>query len=185
VDPVTAYSSPGANFNRYWYANNNPYRFFDPDGRLTSTIDDGYQKREVQEVAAQKSLEGSESTLMKAVATQLGEAVSNKENIEVAAKGVSSDIANGVGALLKTAETAAVCPTTCAFKEIVGESATAALENVGKEMAVKEGERQLPKMAHGEKILKVFKIYDVISTITSTYVCTQGCFYDSNKGSKQ
>jgi hypothetical protein len=33
VDPVTAYSSPGANFNRYWYANNNPYRFYDPDGR--------------------------------------------------------------------------------------------------------------------------------------------------------
>lgn len=33
VDPVTAYTSPGANFNRYWYANNNPYRFTDPDGR--------------------------------------------------------------------------------------------------------------------------------------------------------
>ena len=33
VDPVTAYSSPGANFNRYWYANNNPYKFIDPDGR--------------------------------------------------------------------------------------------------------------------------------------------------------
>jgi uncharacterized protein RhaS with RHS repeats len=34
VDPVTAYSSSGANFNRYWYANNNVYRFMDPDGRL-------------------------------------------------------------------------------------------------------------------------------------------------------
>ena len=34
VDPVTAYSMPGGNFNRYWYVNNNPYRFFDPDGRL-------------------------------------------------------------------------------------------------------------------------------------------------------
>jgi len=33
ADPVTAYSSPGANFNRYWYANNNPYKFTDPDGR--------------------------------------------------------------------------------------------------------------------------------------------------------
>lgn len=33
VDPVTASSSTGANFNRYWYANNNPYRFYDPDGR--------------------------------------------------------------------------------------------------------------------------------------------------------
>lgn len=33
VDPVTAYSSPVAMFNRYRYAANNPYRFKDPDGR--------------------------------------------------------------------------------------------------------------------------------------------------------
>ncbi len=33
VDPVTVNSSTGANYNRYWYANNNPYRFTDPDGR--------------------------------------------------------------------------------------------------------------------------------------------------------
>jgi RHS repeat-associated protein len=30
TDPVTALSGP---FNRYWYANNNPYKFTDPDGR--------------------------------------------------------------------------------------------------------------------------------------------------------
>ncbi|UBB24917.1 hypothetical protein LAG73_16525 [Pseudoxanthomonas japonensis] len=39
VDPVTAYSSPGANFNRYRYANNNPYKFIDPDGRKAKPID--------------------------------------------------------------------------------------------------------------------------------------------------
>ncbi len=33
VDPVAADSVFSANFNRYWYANNNPYRFTDPDGR--------------------------------------------------------------------------------------------------------------------------------------------------------
>ncbi|MEH6421051.1 RHS repeat domain-containing protein [Pseudomonas sp. CGJS7] len=33
VDPVTADSGSGTNFNRYWYANNNPYTFTDPDGR--------------------------------------------------------------------------------------------------------------------------------------------------------
>lgn len=33
VDPVMAGSSTGANFNRYRYANNNPYLFTDPDGR--------------------------------------------------------------------------------------------------------------------------------------------------------
>lgn len=35
VDPVTADSVTGGNFNRYWYANNNPYRFVDPDGRYS------------------------------------------------------------------------------------------------------------------------------------------------------
>ena len=33
VDPVTADKVKGSNFNRYWYANNNPYKFADPDGR--------------------------------------------------------------------------------------------------------------------------------------------------------
>jgi len=33
VDPVTAYSNPIGAFNRYRYANNNPYTFTDPDGR--------------------------------------------------------------------------------------------------------------------------------------------------------
>jgi RHS repeat-associated protein len=33
VDPVTADGNTGGNFNRYWYANNNPYKFTDPDGR--------------------------------------------------------------------------------------------------------------------------------------------------------
>lgn len=33
VDPVSADPNSGANFNRYWYANNNPYKYTDPDGR--------------------------------------------------------------------------------------------------------------------------------------------------------
>ena len=32
-DPVQAHPNTGASFNRYWYANNNPYKFTDPDGR--------------------------------------------------------------------------------------------------------------------------------------------------------
>ncbi|ALN58811.1 hypothetical protein GLE_3466 [Lysobacter enzymogenes] len=34
IDPVAADGSTGANFNRYRYANNNPYSFTDPDGRF-------------------------------------------------------------------------------------------------------------------------------------------------------
>lgn len=33
LDPVGVDLNSGGNFNRYWYANNNPYRFVDPDGR--------------------------------------------------------------------------------------------------------------------------------------------------------
>jgi RHS repeat-associated protein len=36
-DPVTA-TSAGTNFNRYWYGNNNPYKFTDPDGRIVDTV---------------------------------------------------------------------------------------------------------------------------------------------------
>ncbi|PNS08368.1 RHS repeat domain-containing protein [Solilutibacter silvestris] len=39
VDPVAANASTGASFNRYDYANNNPYRFKDPDGRKCSSAD--------------------------------------------------------------------------------------------------------------------------------------------------
>ena len=34
ADPVPPDANAGANFNRYAYANNNPYAFKDPDGRL-------------------------------------------------------------------------------------------------------------------------------------------------------
>lgn len=37
IDPVTAHSGSGGNFNRYWYGNNNPYKFVDPDGRCTGS----------------------------------------------------------------------------------------------------------------------------------------------------
>ena len=34
VDPVGVELATGANFNRYWYGNDNPYRYVDPDGRV-------------------------------------------------------------------------------------------------------------------------------------------------------
>lgn len=38
VDPVTAYEQPVGQFNRYRYANGNPYKFTDPDGRSGKPI---------------------------------------------------------------------------------------------------------------------------------------------------
>ena len=35
-DPVGVDAGTGGNFNRYWYANNNPYKFVDPDGRAAA-----------------------------------------------------------------------------------------------------------------------------------------------------
>ncbi|MFC3656930.1 hypothetical protein FZ025_01005 [Xanthomonas hyacinthi] len=40
VDPVKANPNNGQNFNRYYYGNNNPYKFVDPDGRR-SVVKDG------------------------------------------------------------------------------------------------------------------------------------------------
>ncbi|MGO1070758.1 RHS repeat-associated core domain-containing protein [Lysobacter sp. CA199] len=39
VAPVTVSGDTGANFNRYWYANNNPYKFIDPDGRAACSYE--------------------------------------------------------------------------------------------------------------------------------------------------
>jgi RHS repeat-associated protein len=41
VDPVETNTSNGFNFSRYWYANNNPYKFTDPDGRAPPGCGDG------------------------------------------------------------------------------------------------------------------------------------------------
>lgn len=38
VDPVTAYQQPMGQFNRYRYANGNPYKFTDPDGRSAAAL---------------------------------------------------------------------------------------------------------------------------------------------------
>lgn len=44
TDPVKADPNTGANFNRYSYANNNPYKFIDPDGRMSDMAADRWGK---------------------------------------------------------------------------------------------------------------------------------------------
>lgn len=38
TDPVQPNPNTGENFNRYYYANNNPYKYADPDGRATVIV---------------------------------------------------------------------------------------------------------------------------------------------------
>lgn len=45
TDPVQANSNNGTNFNRYNYANNNPYRFTDPDGREFKSVNPADNRR--------------------------------------------------------------------------------------------------------------------------------------------
>ncbi|WP_369935180.1 RHS repeat domain-containing protein [Xanthomonas tesorieronis] len=41
VDPIDSSSTSIDKFNRYWYANNNPYRYNDPDGRDSCDVCNG------------------------------------------------------------------------------------------------------------------------------------------------
>ncbi|WP_368565103.1 RHS repeat-associated core domain-containing protein [Pseudoxanthomonas sp. UTMC 1351] len=50
VDPVAVSSGIGANFNRYWYANNNPYKFKDPDGRFACSGNESGCRQRIEEL---------------------------------------------------------------------------------------------------------------------------------------
>ncbi|MGN6728256.1 MAG: RHS repeat-associated core domain-containing protein [Rhodanobacteraceae bacterium] len=41
MDPVGVDATTGANFNRYWYANDNPYRYIDPTGTTCKSVGKG------------------------------------------------------------------------------------------------------------------------------------------------
>jgi RHS repeat-associated protein len=111
VDPVAADSAGGTSFNRYWYANNNPYRFTDPDGRQQQVTPAffqnlGYPKTmgEAQQSAAQ-SAAFAESQSPHAVAARL-------DNLEA---GLT---ATGLGLLATPAAPAA--PVFKVASEVVG-----------------------------------------------------------------
>jgi RHS repeat-associated protein len=76
VDPVTANSGSGVNFNRYWYANDNPYKFVDPDGRWGEVFDRAtYDKgRSTGGLVAEKK---SDNTKNDSTDTKVSEAVNN------------------------------------------------------------------------------------------------------------
>lgn len=50
---MTASAINGTNFNRYWYGNNNPYKFTDPDGRyVESALDVAFIVADVADISS-------------------------------------------------------------------------------------------------------------------------------------
>jgi hypothetical protein len=54
TDPAAVDTTTGANFNRYAYGNNSPYKFTDPDGREVVALEPG-QQAELAKLISQKS----------------------------------------------------------------------------------------------------------------------------------
>lgn len=62
VDPVTAYQQPISQFHRYRYANSNPYKFIDPDGRIVKVAGSESQQELLNaEIAILRSKPGGEA----------------------------------------------------------------------------------------------------------------------------
>jgi uncharacterized protein RhaS with RHS repeats len=108
VDPVETNTSNGFNFNRYWYANNNPYKFTDPDGRAPPGCGDGTCSSSPAQV---------ESAMTMIVATVFMEMVDMSESMaqpggdshpETALfTAIIEDVATGAGVEAKAETTAA------------------------------------------------------------------------------
>lgn len=72
VDPVTAYEQPVGQFNRYRYAQGNPYKFIDPDGRLSrgsGWTDRQWKTFDSAQQSAAGSLEKAAGKITSAMAT--------------------------------------------------------------------------------------------------------------------
>ena len=70
VDPVTTDANTGKSFGRYHYAENNPYRYNDPDGRASAAFGEGCTSADIscEEIGGQS---GGSSTRASSAAAQL------------------------------------------------------------------------------------------------------------------
>ncbi|KRA75795.1 hypothetical protein ASD78_07455 [Lysobacter sp. Root667] len=94
-DPVTANSRTGGNFNRYRYANNNPYRFTDPDGRYVCTDRksgdcDNFEKGlgKVREASSSSRLTSEEKRILGAIVSFYGEKGDDRVQVSFKEKGL-------------------------------------------------------------------------------------------------
>jgi RHS repeat-associated protein len=95
-DPVTALKGP---FNRYWYANDNPYRFVDPDGRVTVQIEmSAADKQKYKDQIRQftKSVKKTEKNLFKANAPEA--AKFKATTFVISSKALPASVAEAAGA---------------------------------------------------------------------------------------
>ena len=77
IDPVSADNVTGKNYNRYWYANNNPYRFTDPDGRYgrgEGWSDSEWKRFQRAQERMAKQIDAAASKLNQALTTGEGKA---------------------------------------------------------------------------------------------------------------
>jgi RHS repeat-associated protein len=72
TDPVAADPNTGGSFNRYEYANDNPYRYTDPDGRFgrgTGFSTDQWNKFDAAQKSAAESLQKAVNKITAAIAS--------------------------------------------------------------------------------------------------------------------
>ncbi|NUO75108.1 MAG: RHS repeat-associated core domain-containing protein [Lysobacter sp.] len=115
VDPVAANSITGENFNRYWYASNNPFRFADPDGRKPKDRGASYASDGLIGTTSGTVKDSTAVTPQKITAAMV-KSVGPKEATQAQIKSVVNDV-NAVGA---TAQRAGDSRAVRAFNKLIG-----------------------------------------------------------------
>ncbi|WP_325167012.1 RHS repeat-associated core domain-containing protein [Stenotrophomonas sp. S39] len=109
VDPVTAYEQPVGQFNRYRYANGNPYKFLDPDGRQSlprSVYETDWTKPETRQAFREAASMVADFTPIVGDIKGGVEAVQDPSAVNIAAAvvGLVPVVGDGAGKLIKGAD---------------------------------------------------------------------------------
>lgn len=135
-DPVAADPNTGASFNRYAYANNNPYKYIDPDGRESTFMLNRMIERDMRAPTVMDHGEGLISVLTGTDAGYVapsgsGAVQSVVTPIEV---GGASGLVRGAGALARTGSDSAKTITRYMGPgEAAAAARSGAIPNVGKD----------------------------------------------------